>query len=143
MEVMMNKLKVLVPLLITGCGIFAWTQQIPAQDKTTSQAAMSGAELYRVYCASCHGADAKGKGPAAAAMKARVPNLTLLSKNSGGKFPVMKVEQSIQGDVVVISHGSREMPIYGDMFRDIKRDEMFVKQRISLLTGYIESLQVK
>jgi hypothetical protein len=74
-------------------------------------------------------------------MKAHVPDLTLLTNNSGGKFPLMKVEQVIQGDVVVISHGSREMPIYGDMFRDIKRDETFVKQRIGLLTGYIESLQ--
>ena len=139
----MNKLRVMIPLLVAGCGVLAWTQQTRAQDKTASQAAMSGAELYQVYCATCHGTDGKGKGPAAPALKARVPDLTLLSKNGGGKFPLMKVQQVIQGDVVVVSHGSREMPIYGDMFRDIKRDEMFVKQRISLLTGYIESLQVK
>jgi mono/diheme cytochrome c family protein len=104
---------------------------------------MSGQELYHVYCATCHGADGHGAGPAAAAMKAAMPDLTLLTKNSGGKFPLMKVSQVIQGDVVVISHGSREMPIYGDMFRDIKRDETFVKQRVSLLTGYIQSIQKK
>ena len=49
--------------------------------------------------------------------------------------------QVIQGDVVVISHGTREMPIYGDLFRGIRREEIFVKQRVGLLTGYIESLQ--
>jgi len=104
---------------------------------------MSGKELFQVYCAVCHGTDAHGKGPAAVALKTAPPDLTLLAKKSGGKFPLMRVSQVIQGDVVVISHGTREMPIYGDMFRDIRRDEAFVKLRVSLLTGYIESIQLK
>ena len=138
----MRNIKVMIPILLAGCGAVAWSQQKP-EDKATSQSAMSGAEMYQIYCATCHGTDAKGKGPSAIAMKAPMPDLTLLSKKNGGKFPLMKVEQTIQGDVVVISHGSREMPIYGDMFRDIKRDETFVKQRVALLTGYIDSLQKK
>jgi mono/diheme cytochrome c family protein len=102
---------------------------------------MSGKEMFQVYCAACHGIDAKGADPAAIALKAALPDLTLLTRNSGGKFPLMKVSQVIQGDVVVVSHGTREMPIYGDIFRDIRRDETFVKQRVSLLTGYVESIQ--
>jgi mono/diheme cytochrome c family protein len=136
----MGRCNVLIPVLLAGCGVVAWTERTSAQDKTTSQAAMSGAELFQVYCAACHGTDAKGKGPAAAAMKARVPDLTALSKKNGGIFPLVKVQQEIQADDI-IAHGSREMPVYGDMFRDIKRDETFVKQRIGLLAGYIESLQ--
>ena len=138
----MRKLKVLIPVLMAGCGIVALTQQTPAQDKTFSQAAMSGAEMYRIYCSACHGTEGKGNGPAAPGMKARVPDLTLLSKKTG-KFPLLRVEQAIQGDGPIIAHGSREMPVYGDMFRDVKRDETFVKQRVGLLTGYIESLQQK
>src|SRR5580700_11298832 len=67
-----------------------------------------GADLYRAYCASCHGADAKGHGPAAAAMKTRVPDLTLLTKNNGGKFPSDGVRNAITGDQAVASHGSRD-----------------------------------
>ncbi len=136
----MRKLKVLIPVVFAGC---AWLQPLTAQeDRTSSLASLSGKELFSVYCAACHGTDAKGKGPAAPAMKARVPDLTLLSQKHGGKFPLMQVQQEIQADTI-LAHGSREMPVYGDMFRDIKRDETFVKQRIGLLTGYIESLQQK
>ena len=138
----MSKLKALIPLLMAGC-VVAWAQQKPAEDKTMSQAAMSGQELYQVYCAACHGTDAKGNGPAAAGMKAHMPDLTLLTRNSGGKFPLMKVEQAIQGDIVVVPHGTREMPVYAEMFREIQREETFVEQRVALLTRYIESLQQK
>jgi hypothetical protein len=44
-----------------------------------------GADLFRAYCASCHGRDAKGHGPAAPALKATVPDLTVLAKNNGGR----------------------------------------------------------
>jgi mono/diheme cytochrome c family protein len=130
-------------LITTGFSFALWSQQQPAQEKVMSAAPMSGQEMFQVYCAACHGADAKGNGPAAPALKATLPDLTLLTRKGGGKFPLMKVSQVIQGDVVVISHGTREMPIYGDMFRDIRRDELFVKQRVGLLTAYIESIQHK
>jgi len=139
----MKKLRVLTPLLVAGCGVFLWmTPRTQAQDKISSPVALSGPELFQLYCAPCHGTDAKGKGPAASAMKGRVPDLTVLAKKHGGKFPTMQVEQEIQADNLT-AHGSRDMPVYGDMFRDIKRDETFVKQRIGLLTGYLESLQQK
>jgi mono/diheme cytochrome c family protein len=139
----MKRNVVLIAILVAGASSFSWSQQTPAEDKTASAAPMSGREMFQIYCAVCHGTDAKGKGPAAPALKDALPDLTLLTRNSGGKFPLMKVSQVIQGDVVVISHGTREMPIYGDMFRDIRRDEAFVKQRVSLLTGYIASVQQK
>ena len=140
----MRKLKVLIPLLIVGCGVIAWSQEKPAEDKTMSERAMSGQELYKVYCAACHGADAKGNGPAAPALRARVPDLTLLSQKSGGKFPLLKVEQSIDGgEGLPVAHGTREMPVYYELFESIRRDSAFVAQRIDLLTGYIKSLQQK
>ena len=140
---MKNKRAVMIAALLTGFGIVCWSQQNSDADKVSSPAPMSGKEMFQIYCATCHGTDAKGNGPAAFALKAKLPDLTLLARNSGGKFPLMKVSQVIQGDVVIISHGTREMPIYGDMFRDIRRDETFVKQRVGILTGYIASLQQK
>jgi mono/diheme cytochrome c family protein len=132
----------LAVILATGSAAIAWTQQKP-DDKMMTAAPMSGQAMFQVYCAACHGADAKGNGPAAPALKTALPDLTLLTHNSGGKFPLLKVSQVIAGDVPVVAHGSREMPVYGDMFRDIRRDESFVKQRVGILTGYIESIQKK
>lgn len=139
----MKKLAAVIPLLISGCW-FAWAQQKPATDKTMSESAMSGRELYTVYCASCHGADAKGDGPVAPSLKARVPDLTVLSKTHGGKFPLLRVEQAIDGEEGIPAvHGTREMPVYYQLFEGIRRDTPFVAQRIDLLTGYIQSVQQK
>jgi len=105
--------------------------------------AADGAEMYRTYCAVCHGLDGKGGGPAAPALKQSVPDLTLLSKRNGGEFPTFRVSNLIQGDNLVAAHGSRDMPMWGDVFRDLKRDEMVVKLRVHNLTQYIASIQEK
>jgi mono/diheme cytochrome c family protein len=140
---MTSKRGIAITILITGIAVAAWSQQKAVENKMMTAAPMSGTEMFQAYCATCHGTDAKGKGPSAVALKTAPTDLTLLTRNSGGKFPLMKVSQVIQGDVVVVSHGSREMPIYGDMFRDIRRDEAFVKLRVGVLTAYIESIQQK
>lgn len=101
----------------------------------------SGAEMYREYCAVCHGLDGKGNGAAAPALKRETPDLTLLSKKNGGEFPMFRVSNIIQGDAVIPAHGSREMPTWGDVFRELKRDESVVKLRVHNLAQHIESLQ--
>jgi mono/diheme cytochrome c family protein len=139
----MRKLTAVIPLLIAGCAL-SWSQEKPAADKTMSENAMSGHELYMIYCASCHGADGKGNGPVAPGLKGRVPDLTLLTKTHGSKFPLLRVEQAIDGEEGIPAvHGTREMPVYYELFEGIRRDTAFVAQRIGLLTGYIQSLQQK
>jgi len=97
--------------------------------------------MYRAYCATCHGLDGKGNGPAAAALRQAPGDLTLLSKNNGGQFPSFRVANVIQGDAEITAHGSREMPMWGDVFRELKRDDSLVKLRVHNLTQYIASLQ--
>jgi mono/diheme cytochrome c family protein len=48
---------------------------------------IEGKDLYGSYCASCHGMDGKGGGPASAAMKVSPPDLTSINKRHKGKFP--------------------------------------------------------
>jgi len=103
----------------------------------------SGVQMYRTYCAVCHGLDGKGNGPAASALKQAIPDLTLLSKKNRGEFPAFKVSNIIQGDAVVAAHGSKDMPMWGDVFENLKPDESVVKLRIHNLTQYIGSLQEK
>jgi mono/diheme cytochrome c family protein len=110
----------------------------------TVTSAASGREMYASYCAACHGTDAKGNGPAASALKTPPADLATLTKNNGGKFPSLKVSTAIRGDANVVAHGTKEMPVWGSLFRDMSQgDEGEVQQRINNLTKYIESLQEK
>jgi mono/diheme cytochrome c family protein len=106
----------------------------------------SGPEMFKEYCASCHGADAKGPGPAFAALKVPPPDLTALARNNHGKFPDLRVYSAIRGDVNVNAHGSPQMPIWGTVFRDMANnsdDDRQSLMRMTALCRYIESLQQK
>ena len=105
----------------------------------------AGPEMFKQNCAACHGADARGHGPAAGALKSQLPDLTLLAKNNQGKFPSKRVIASIRGDMNVTAHGSKDMPVWGNVFHDmsISSSEAQVATRLANLTGYIESLQQK
>ena len=98
--------------------------------------------MFTSYCAACHGAEGKGNGPAAEALKTPPSDLTALSKNNGGKYPALKVTSAIRGDVAVGAHGSKEMPVWGNLFRTISGGhETEVDQRVANLVSYIKSLQ--
>src|SRR5260370_17881984 len=56
---------------------------------------ISGKLQFRQYCAQCHGMDATGDGPVAAALNHKPANLTTLSKNNGGGFPGQEVREII------------------------------------------------
>jgi mono/diheme cytochrome c family protein len=98
--------------------------------------------MYKHYCASCHGTDAKGHGPTAAALKARPADLTGLSRENGGKYPSLLVKAAIRGDSSVLAHGSKEMPVWGSLFWHVSvGDQQEVSLRINNLTRYVQSLQ--
>lgn len=59
--------------------------------------AAEGEQLFMEYCAACHGADAKGDGRMARAMRVPPKNLTLLSVRSGDTFPTARVLSTIDG----------------------------------------------
>jgi Cytochrome C oxidase, cbb3-type, subunit III len=104
----------------------------------------SGKEMYTSYCSACHGADGKGNGPAASALKLPPADLATLSSTNGGKFPSLKVAAAIRGDSVITAHGSKEMPVWGTLFMGISHGhDSEVQQRITNLTRYVESLQAK
>jgi mono/diheme cytochrome c family protein len=100
-----------------------------------------GPDLFRAYCSSCHGSDAEGNGPAAGALKTKVPDLTVLAKNNAGQFPLARVRAVIMGTDAVASHGSREMPIWGPVFHQIEADVDKGNVRLENLVKYLESIQ--
>ena len=102
---------------------------------------MYGPDLYRHYCATCHGRDAKGNGPAAAALKVPPTDLTVLSRRQNGVFPAGEVEAIIRGGTAITGHGSEEMPVWGPIFRALDPSDARVKVRISSLVSHIASIQ--
>lgn len=95
--------------------------------------------MFRAYCSVCHGRGGQGDGPAASALKKLPADLTQLSRKNYGKFPAYHVANVIQGADVTAAHGSRDMPIWGNVFRTLGQDT--VKLRVDNLTAYIQSLQ--
>jgi mono/diheme cytochrome c family protein len=103
-----------------------------------------GKRLYTRYCASCHGTDGRGMGPAASAFKTPPPDLTLLARRHDGKFPYVYVENVLRFGVTFPAHGSSEMPVWGPIFGSLENyNEVAVRQRIKNLCDYLASLQQK
>ena len=100
----------------------------------------SGPAMYQAYCASCHGTDGKGAGPAAKALKTHPGDLTKLAQYNQGVFPSRDVLLAL-GRVPRQGHGSVEMPIWGDVFRAASHGEPVVQIRIYNLMRYLESIQ--
>jgi len=134
------KIVVLFALVcFAGIELFA-QQQKSAAPFPPATPITAGQEMFRAYCASCHGLDAKGAGPAASSLKKQPPDLTLLAKHYG-KFPSTMVESVIRGDQFVLSHGSREMPVWGEAFRATNADANLAKLKVHNLALYLESIQ--
>lgn len=138
-------MRVAIAFAFLWSGILLSAQETPKINKVgalpTSPA--SGKEMFRSYCASCHGVDGRGNGPAAAALKKPPSDLTLLARTSGGKFPSMQVMSSIK-EGTQTGHGSKDMPVWGPIFLSVSSDNPgVVDQRVSNLVGYIQSIQAK
>ena len=86
-----------------------------AATPTLAQDAVNGQDLFLRYCATCHGIEASGNGPMAGVMVIKPMDLTMLSKDNGGDFPLVRVVTRIDGRDPLVSHGS-PMPVYGDFF---------------------------
>jgi len=106
--------------------------------------ANSGKAMFNSYCAVCHGADGKGSGPAASALKTAPADLTALAAKNAGKYPAGHVAATIKGQATLASHGTQDMPIWGPLFSSIDQGrEAQTQQRIANLVAYIGTLQAK
>jgi mono/diheme cytochrome c family protein len=104
----------------------------------------SGKQMYREYCASCHGADGRGRGPVAVVLRKQPPNLTTLAQRHGGTFPEDYVISVLRFGPGFSGHGSSEMPVWGPIFQYLENyNEAAVRQRIKNLCDFLKSIQEK
>jgi mono/diheme cytochrome c family protein len=102
-----------------------------------------GDELYAVHCAGCHGRFGEGDGPAAADRTAPMPDLRYLAARNAGTYPRDRVIAIVDGRSVVVAHVEREMPIWGDAFRQLDGDASgaTANARIEALADFIGTMQ--
>jgi mono/diheme cytochrome c family protein len=101
-----------------------------------------GRQIYKQYCAACHGPDGRGNGPVARSLRKPPADLTTLAKRHGGAFPEEYVTNVLRFGLGFSAHGSSEMPVWGPIFQDMEQhNEAAVRQRIKNLCEYLESIQ--
>jgi mono/diheme cytochrome c family protein len=107
---------------------------------------------FEVHCAICHGMDAKGNGPYVSSLRGAPPDLTILGRNNTGVFPADHIIGVIDGRAQVKSHGSRDMPIWGDRYATSAAEhfvgspydqEAYIRGRVLILVDYLRRIQQK
>jgi mono/diheme cytochrome c family protein len=132
-------LAVFVALMLSAAGAYAQPRIEKGPIARTSPA--DAQAMFQEYCAVCHGKTAQGNGPAAAALTKAPADLTRISTRNGGTFPETRVKRFIEGLDEVPAHGTRDMPIWGTLFRSL--DQNTAQIRIQGLSDYLKNLQVK
>lgn len=129
---------VVAAFAMTMMPALAFGQEAPQMRQSTP-----GGEVFRTYCATCHGTSARGDGPLAASMRKKPADLTEIAKRNGGEFPSELVFRTIDGRNPVRGHGGPDMPVWGDAFSRSREagDEVRVKAVIQSLVEYLESIQ--
>ena len=130
--------------VVTLSGTLVVAQQKPRIEKKEIQQTppADAKEMFSTYCATCHGSSGKGDGPAAAALKKVPADLTKISARNGGKFPAVQVNHYIMGVETMAAHGSRDMPIWGNLFRSLSpADRTVAELRAHNLTEYLRAMQ--
>lgn len=115
------------------------------------EALVQGKADFDKLCAPCHGVNGKGDGPQAPHLARKPADLTIVTRKYG-TFPDQKVFETIAGLDMPDGHGTREMPIWGDVFvteqvgRSTKVEDAMkasddASRRIAGLVAYVQSIQ--
>lgn len=103
----------------------------------------SGADMYRQYCAVCHGADGHGATRAAAALSTTIPDLTTIGRRDGTRDVALYV-QTLLRETNVRGHDLSGMPAWQPRLLRISgdRDDFATLRRVNL-SKFIVSMQSK
>jgi mono/diheme cytochrome c family protein len=126
-----------VTLVVSAGAAGAQTKIVKGPIKPTP--ASDAKKMFDTYCAVCHGKEGKGNGPAAASLTKVPADLTRITARNGGTFPEVKIRRYIEGLDEVPAHGTRDMPMWGDLFKSLNRDTAAI--RVEALAEYLKTMQ--
>ncbi len=131
-------------LLLFSIVCVAQSQKYSVGPSGPAPKPFEGARIFQYHCAACHGADGRGHGPASVTLKDAVPDLTLIARRNGGKFPSQRVKELIEGKSLgPVAHGARDMPIWGPIFHEVESDQDWGEVRLDAITRHLDSIQQK
>ena len=107
---------------------------------------------YKDHCTSCHGVQGRGDGPVKSFLVNPPSDLTTIAKRHGGSFPQELMWEVIDGRWSGDSgpHGSREMPVWGQKFKEQamtlpgdspRTAEWVARNRVVSLLQYLQTIQ--
>ena len=134
-------MRTVILLVAAFCVLLSAQSKRVAKVSVSPTSPDSGKEMFAHYCASCHGPGGKGDGPAAPAFKKAPRDLTRLAHDNGGTYPSAHVAAVLSMEQCCV-HGSKVMPVWGPILSSVSQDQAEVRQRISNLVKYVETLQV-
>lgn len=139
-----SKVAVMVASILAA-GMMLAPGSVTAASAQEYKQSTTGGEIFRTYCASCHGTSARGDGPLASAMNRKPANLTEIAKRNGGVYPSELVFKIIDGRQPVRGHGGPDMPVWGDVFQKSRDagDAERVKAVIQSLVDFLGSIQLR
>lgn len=124
--------RILVAVYLLAAWIAGAQEKVINKVAPVGTASLDGKDLFREYCAVCHGKDGKGNGPAAGALKENPSDLTQIARSHNGHFPEDKILSILKGETPVVADGDQEMPVWGRVISNMHS-----------LVQYIQSLQAK
>jgi mono/diheme cytochrome c family protein len=111
-----------------------------AVDIAYAQQTEVGKDDFLKLCSGCHGSSGKGDGPNAKSLRKPPADLTRLSQNNNGRFPLVRVYDVMDGRIDIIVHGPREMPSFAEV---LKKDVMSRMPRDAMSGDLVESMARK
>jgi mono/diheme cytochrome c family protein len=132
-------------IVLLGCSTPTTSSPPPAPGEPNPMLVEVGGRAFATHCASCHGADGKGAGPVAAALRTPPADLTRIAARRGGDFPADEIAEWIDGRMASPAHGTREMPVWGYRFAEGlppgELSQELVRGRILTVVEYLRSIQ--
>jgi mono/diheme cytochrome c family protein len=129
----MNRILILVALI---CVQPAWG---------ADYVAMPGEQLYRRFCASCHGLEGRGDGPVASTLRVEVPDLTRPVRRSLALEQRERIARIIDGRYIIGAHGTRIMPVWGEDLTRLEIGNPDAERSTEIIIGrladYVAGLQ--
>lgn len=137
---LLQKMRIALAVIVGVLLFMQWSCNQGPREGTREAQAMRGKAIFDQQCISCHGSDEVA--PTRTDLDPKAPDLARIMERRRAKdFPIVQIAQIIDGRQWVKSHGSREMPVWGEVYDSLGMDKDEIRGRKGELVAYLMSIQ--